>query len=75
MRALRNPTSYPNSSFSRHRTLHHTYDDPPKMKVTILHRSQEAPLERKVLEALEIKRLSPEINNKDEMMDALRLIR
>ncbi|EYB86176.1 hypothetical protein Y032_0283g1298 [Ancylostoma ceylanicum] len=74
MRALRNPTSYPNSSFSRHRTLHHTYDDPPRMKVTILHRSQESPLERKVLEALEIKRLSPEINNKDEMMDALRLI-
>ncbi|EYC25072.1 hypothetical protein Y032_0012g1686 [Ancylostoma ceylanicum] len=75
MRALRNPTSYSSSSFSRHRTLHHTYEDPPRMKVTILHRSQESPLERKVLEALAIKRLSPEINNKDEMMDALRLIR
>ncbi|EYC16241.1 hypothetical protein Y032_0034g2879 [Ancylostoma ceylanicum] len=75
MRALRNPTSYLNSSFLLHRTLHHTYDDPPTMKVTILHRAQEASLERKVLGVLAIKRISLEINNKDEMMDALRLIR
>ncbi|EYC31466.1 hypothetical protein Y032_0004g2168 [Ancylostoma ceylanicum] len=49
------PTSYPNSSFSRHRTLHHTYDDLPRMEITVLRRSQEAPLERKVLEALATK--------------------
>ncbi|EYC24834.1 hypothetical protein Y032_0013g2128 [Ancylostoma ceylanicum] len=75
MRALRNPSSYPNSSFSHHRTLHHTYEDPPRIKVTILHRSLDAPLERKMLEALAIKRLSPEINNKNELADALQLIR
>ncbi|EYC41345.1 hypothetical protein Y032_0573g171 [Ancylostoma ceylanicum] len=45
-------TPYPNSSFSRHRTFHHTYDDSPRMKVTIIDSSQEAPLERKLLEAL-----------------------
>ena len=74
LRALRNPSSYPKSGFSRHRTLHHTYEDPPAIKATVIHRSLEAPLERKLLEALAIKRLSPEINNKDELMEALRLI-
>ncbi|EYC30718.1 hypothetical protein Y032_0004g1730 [Ancylostoma ceylanicum] len=74
VRALRNPSSYPNSGFSRHRTLCHTHEHPPAIRATVLHRSVETPLERKLIEALEIKRQSPEINNKDELMDAMRLI-
>ena len=74
VRALRNPSSYPRSGFSRHRTLFHEQEAPPSLKVTILHRSKEGPLERKLLEALAIKRLSPEINNRDELMGAMSLI-
>ncbi|EYC40623.1 hypothetical protein Y032_0604g557 [Ancylostoma ceylanicum] len=74
LRAMRNPSSYPNNSFSHHRTLHHTREDPPGVRVTVLHRSLESPLERKLLEALAIKRLMPEINSKEELMDILRLI-
>ncbi|EYC25440.1 hypothetical protein Y032_0012g1893 [Ancylostoma ceylanicum] len=74
LRALRNHASYPNSSFSHHRTLRHTREDPPGVRVTVLHRSLRSPLERKLLEALEIKRITPEINNRDELWDTLRLI-
>uniref|UniRef100_A0A0N4W7N2 Doublecortin domain-containing protein n=1 Tax=Haemonchus placei TaxID=6290 RepID=A0A0N4W7N2_HAEPC len=46
----------------------------PFLKVAILHRTKDAPLERKLLEALAIKSLSPEMNNRDELMEALKLI-
>ncbi|EYC02763.1 hypothetical protein Y032_0098g3111 [Ancylostoma ceylanicum] len=74
LRALCNPSSYPNNSFSQHRTLCHMYEHPPAIKATMLHHSLEAPLERNLLEALEVKRQSPEINNRGELMDALRLV-
>ena len=74
VRALRNPASYPKSGFSRHRVLHHQREAPPALKVSVIHRTKEAPLERKLLEAIAIKRLSPEINNRDELMEAMRLI-
>ena len=74
VRALRNPPAYPRSAFSRHRTLLHQDEEPPSLKVTVLYRSREAPLERKLLEAITIKRLSPEINNRDELIEAMRLV-
>ncbi|EYC36808.1 hypothetical protein Y032_0854g2698 [Ancylostoma ceylanicum] len=74
LRALRNPASYIKSSFSHHRTSRHTREDPPGLKVTALHRSLESTLERKLMEALTINRIMPEINNRDELMDTVRLI-
>ncbi|EYC36389.1 hypothetical protein Y032_0901g2958 [Ancylostoma ceylanicum] len=41
---------------------------------TVLHCSLENNLERKLLEAPAIRRIMPEINNKDELMDTLRLV-
>lgn len=73
-RALENPASYPNEAFSKHRTLRHTVERPPSLSVKILHRHLMNVLERKVMEAMEIKRRRPEINNKEEMRDCLRLI-
>ncbi|EYC13713.1 hypothetical protein Y032_0043g880 [Ancylostoma ceylanicum] len=73
-RALQNPSSYSSSSFSRHRTLVHTQAPAPEFDVTILHRFLENPLERKMMEAVEIRRRTPEINSKDEQLEALRLI-
>ncbi|EYB93410.1 hypothetical protein Y032_0183g968 [Ancylostoma ceylanicum] len=72
LRALRNPLSYPNNSFSYQRTLHHTREDPPGAEVAVLHRSLKSLLERKLLEAVAIRRLPPEMNSKDELMDTLK---
>ncbi|EYC15205.1 hypothetical protein Y032_0037g3382 [Ancylostoma ceylanicum] len=73
-RALVNPSSYPSESFSRHRTLKHTSERAPTFKVTVLHRHLTRTLERKIMEAVEIRRHKPEINNKEELRDVLRLI-
>ena len=73
-RAMGNPPSYPNSSFSRHRTHAHAHQEPPSLSITVLHRSVENAMERKILEALEIKRLSPEINNREELRDIMQVI-
>ncbi|EYC31018.1 hypothetical protein Y032_0004g1905 [Ancylostoma ceylanicum] len=73
-RALQNTSSYPSSSFSRHRTLVHKQAPAPDFDVAILHRSLENPLERKMMEAVKIRRRTPEINSKDEQLGALRLI-
>ncbi|EYC28816.1 hypothetical protein Y032_0007g3445 [Ancylostoma ceylanicum] len=73
-RALTNPASYPSESFSRHRTLKHTTERAPTFRVTVLHRHLTQTLERKIMEAVEIKRHNPEINNKEELREVLRLI-
>nr|CDJ87601.1 hypothetical protein HCOI_00982600 [Haemonchus contortus] len=73
-RALANPAAYPNSSFSRHRTLKHEKENAPSFDVRVLHRYLVRPLERKIMEAREIYRIKPEINAKEEMRDLLRLI-
>ncbi|EYC21534.1 hypothetical protein Y032_0988g3301 [Ancylostoma ceylanicum] len=73
-RAFTSPQSYPNNSFSKHRTAVHTRESPPLFKITVLHRHLEQPLERKIMEAREIKRHNPEINSRDELAEALRLI-
>ncbi|EYC10986.1 hypothetical protein Y032_0053g2410 [Ancylostoma ceylanicum] len=73
-RALTNPASYPSESFSRHRTLRHTNDSAPKFNVVVLHRNMTRTLERKIMEAIEIKRYGPEINNKEELKEVLRFI-
>ncbi|EYC11231.1 hypothetical protein Y032_0051g2089 [Ancylostoma ceylanicum] len=63
-RALTSPQSYPTNSFSRHRTAVHTREPPPLLEVTVLHRHLEHPVERKIMEAREIKRHRPEINSR-----------
>ncbi|EYC10257.1 hypothetical protein Y032_0056g2642 [Ancylostoma ceylanicum] len=73
-RALIRPQAYPNNSFSRHRTNVHTRDSTPDFDVMVLHRHLENTLHRKILEAREIKRYQPEINNKEELVEALKLI-
>ncbi|EYB95418.1 hypothetical protein Y032_0160g3342 [Ancylostoma ceylanicum] len=73
-RALTNPASYLSESFSRHRTLRHTNDRAPKFNVVVLHRHLTRTLKRKAMEAFEIKRHGPEINNKEELREVLRLI-
>ncbi|EYB85791.1 hypothetical protein Y032_0290g1522 [Ancylostoma ceylanicum] len=73
-RALMNPASYPKESFSRHRTLRHAREQPPVFTVRVLHRHLTKTLERKIMEAREIRRHGPEINTKDELRDILRLI-
>ncbi|EYC39221.1 hypothetical protein Y032_0668g1347 [Ancylostoma ceylanicum] len=73
-RALASPQAYPNNSFSRHRTAVHTRDSPPEFEVVVLYRHLENPLHRKIMEAREIKRFQPEINNKEELVEALKLI-
>ncbi|EYC39096.1 hypothetical protein Y032_0676g1431 [Ancylostoma ceylanicum] len=73
-RALTNPSSYASESFSKHRTLKHTYERAPMLKVTVLHRHLVNTLERKIMEAVEIRRHSPEINNKEELREVLRLV-
>ncbi|EYC31235.1 hypothetical protein Y032_0004g2038 [Ancylostoma ceylanicum] len=73
-RALMNPASYSKESFSRHRTLRHAREQPPVFTVQVLHRHLMKTLERKIMEAREIRRHQPEINTKDELRDILRLI-
>ncbi|EYC20386.1 hypothetical protein Y032_0022g598 [Ancylostoma ceylanicum] len=73
-RALVRPQAYPNNSFSRHRTTVHTQDRVPDFDVLVLHRHLENLLHRKIMEAREIKRYQPEINNKEELVEALKLI-
>ncbi|EYB81298.1 hypothetical protein Y032_0387g463 [Ancylostoma ceylanicum] len=74
-RALKNPSSYASESFSRHRTRTHTHERPPMLKVKGLNRHLVNILERKFMEAVEIRRIGAEINNREELSDALRLIR
>ncbi|KAL6735855.1 hypothetical protein Aduo_006261 [Ancylostoma duodenale] len=73
-RALVHPPSYPRNAFSRHRTLRHTMESPPKLEVVVLHRNIRDPVERKKREALEIRRRNPAINIKEEMTEALHLL-
>ncbi|EYB82562.1 hypothetical protein Y032_0357g3392 [Ancylostoma ceylanicum] len=73
-RALACPQSYPTNCFSKHRTTMHTREPPPLIHVAVLHRHLEHPLERKIMEAREIKRHHPEINSRDELTEALKLI-
>ncbi|EYB94347.1 hypothetical protein Y032_0172g339 [Ancylostoma ceylanicum] len=73
-RALTSPQSYPANSFSRHRTAVHTREPPPLLEVTVLHRHLEHPVERKIMEAREIKRHRPEINSRDELAETITLI-
>ncbi|EYC19331.1 hypothetical protein Y032_0024g1025 [Ancylostoma ceylanicum] len=73
-RALLNPSSYPSESFSRHRTLRHTHEQAPTFTVIVLHRHLTQTLERKVMEAMEIRRHNPEINSKEELREVLGLI-
>ncbi|EYC40069.1 hypothetical protein Y032_0631g870 [Ancylostoma ceylanicum] len=73
-RALANPASYPKESFPRHRTLKHTNEPPPTFTVRVLHRHLTRTLERKIMEAREIRRNGPEINTKEELKDVLGLI-
>ena len=73
-RALANPASYPSESFSRHRTLKHTHEPPPAFTVRVLHRHLTRTLERKIMEAREIRRHEPEINTREELREVLRLI-
>ncbi|EYC12226.1 hypothetical protein Y032_0048g1675 [Ancylostoma ceylanicum] len=73
-RAFERPQSYPNNSFSRHRTTVHTRDSAPEFEVVVLHRHIENTLHRKIMEAREIKRHQPEINNREELAEALKLI-
>ncbi|EYC13387.1 hypothetical protein Y032_0044g961 [Ancylostoma ceylanicum] len=73
-RALANPASYPSESFSRHRTLKHTTEPPPAFTVRVLHRHLTRTLERKIMEAREIRRHEPEINTREELREVLRLI-
>ncbi|EYC18886.1 hypothetical protein Y032_0026g1428 [Ancylostoma ceylanicum] len=47
-RALTQPASYTRNAFSRHRTLRHTMERPPKLDVSVLHRNMRDPLERKI---------------------------
>ncbi|XGW28958.1 hypothetical protein V3C99_008620 [Haemonchus contortus] len=74
LRALRSPQHYTENPFSRHRTLRHPQERPPKLYVSILHKNVEDPVERKIKEALEIKKLNPPINSKEEMKMAMRFI-
>ncbi|EYC06050.1 hypothetical protein Y032_0078g1165 [Ancylostoma ceylanicum] len=73
-RALASPASYPSEAFSRHRTLKHTCEPPPTFTVRILHRNLTRTLERKIMEAREIRRHEPEMNTREELRDVLRLI-
>ncbi|EYC26545.1 hypothetical protein Y032_0010g1212 [Ancylostoma ceylanicum] len=73
-RALNRPQSYPTNSFSKHRTTMHTYGSIPEFEVKVLHRNLVKPLDRKIMEAKEIKRYKPEINNREELVEALKYI-
>ncbi|EYC45561.1 hypothetical protein Y032_0423g1199 [Ancylostoma ceylanicum] len=73
-RALASPQSYPTNSSSKHRTEVHTREPPPLLEVKVLHRYLEHPVERKIMEAREIKRHRPEINSRDELAEALTFI-
>ncbi|EYC40117.1 hypothetical protein Y032_0628g833 [Ancylostoma ceylanicum] len=73
-RAFERPQTYPKNSFSRHRTTVHTRDSAPEFEVVVLHRHLENTLHRKIMEAREIKRYQPEINNREELAEALQLI-
>ncbi|EYC09420.1 hypothetical protein Y032_0060g3105 [Ancylostoma ceylanicum] len=73
-RAFNRPQAYPKNSFSRHRTTVHTRDAPPEFEVTVLHRNLDNPVDRKIMEAREIKRYQPEINSREELVEALKLI-
>ncbi|EYC18653.1 hypothetical protein Y032_0027g1634 [Ancylostoma ceylanicum] len=73
-RALIRPQANLNDSFSRYRTNVHTRDSTPEFDVMVLHRHLENTLYRKSMEAREIKQHQPEINNKEELVEALKLI-
>ena len=73
-RALNRPQSYPTNSFSKHRTTMHTYGSIPEFEIKVLHRNLVKPLDRKIMEAKEIKRYKPEINNREELVEALKYI-
>ncbi|EYC00879.1 hypothetical protein Y032_0112g314 [Ancylostoma ceylanicum] len=73
-RALARTQAYPNNSFSRHRTTVHTRDSPPEFEMVVLHRHLENLLHRKIMETREIKRFQPGINNKEELVEALKSI-
>ncbi|EYC29660.1 hypothetical protein Y032_0006g3106 [Ancylostoma ceylanicum] len=73
-RAFTHQQSYPTNSFSKHRTTMHTREFAPDFKVKVLHRHLERPLERKIMKAKEIRRLRPETNSREELVDALKFI-
>ncbi|EYC42043.1 hypothetical protein Y032_0546g3265 [Ancylostoma ceylanicum] len=52
----------------------HTLDFTPEFEVVVLYRRLGNILHRKIMEAQEIKRFQPEINNMEELVEALRLI-
>ncbi|EYC37288.1 hypothetical protein Y032_0809g2458 [Ancylostoma ceylanicum] len=60
------PSIYINTSRDR--------DSAPEFEVVVLHRHLENTLHRKIMEAREIKRYQPEINNREELAEALQLI-
>ena len=70
-RALWNPgkKSYVDTPLARHRVAAH-HDDTPDIRVTILGVETDT-VRRKILEAIWIKRVRPQINIKKEMEDAL----
>ena len=73
-RALEISASYPNEAFSKHRTLKDTMQRPPSLKTKIFHRYLTNTLERKTMEAAEIKRRRPELNIKEKMRTCSRPI-
>ena len=73
-RALRTPQSYPDSAFSKHRTSRHATEAPPELHVEILHKNISNTIERKIREALEIRKQKPPINGKEEMKETLKLL-
>ncbi|EYC22806.1 hypothetical protein Y032_0016g2961 [Ancylostoma ceylanicum] len=73
-RAFVSPQSYPTNSIFKHRTAMHTREFLPLLEVTVFHRHLEHPVERKIMEAREIKRHHPEVNSRDELAEALSLI-
>ena len=72
--ALWNPgkKSYVDTPLARHRVAAH-HDDTPDIRVTILGVETDT-VRRKILEAIWIKRVRPQINIKKEMEDALKFI-
>ena len=73
-RAFKTSQSYPNGAFSKHRTLRHAMEAAPRLHVEILHKNIGNTAERKIREALEIRKQKPPINGKEEMKEALKLL-
>ncbi|EYB99766.1 hypothetical protein Y032_0120g925 [Ancylostoma ceylanicum] len=65
-RALASPASYSSEAFSMRRILNHTCEPPPTFSFRVLNRNLTRTLERKIMEAREIRRHEPEINTKEE---------